>query len=277
MNVLRYDSRLMSESEFGDRYFARLEQARTHWWTRGMQDVAYALLGPGPVEAALDDGCGSGASLPLLRALKARRVHAMDIAWPAVRAIRILDPDVTCALGSATRLPYADATFDLVVSADVLQHLTAAQAAEALGEIRRVLRSGGRALIRTNAAFGRSSVAERTDWRLYRPAVLAAEIAAAGFALERLTHANAAQGLWASVPRPRRRGTHAGHDHDHHHDHGRAEEQAGHGLGIPAPASRFADAVGSRLMRLESRWLRRPGRSVPFGHTLVAVAVKPGG
>jgi SAM-dependent methyltransferase len=264
----------MNDQEFDEHYFERLERARSHWWTRGMQDVAVSLLGNRDIGDALDDGCGSGASVPLLHRLRARRIHAIDIAWPAVRAYRAMAPSASCAMASATRLPYGGESFDLVVSADVLQHLTAAHAAEALREIARILRSGGRALIRTNAAFGRSKVADRTDWRLYRPDVLAGEIGSAGLELERLTHANAAQGLWASLPRPRRR---TKHDHDHNHDHGhdRAEEAAGHSLGIPDAAGPLADAVGARLMKLEARWLRRSGRTLPFGHTLVAVAVKP--
>lgn len=260
----------MQNSEFDERYIERLDRARSHWWTRGMQHVALSLLGDRTVVGdALDDGCGAGASLPLLQALGVARIHAMDVAIAAVRAYRALEPSAHAIQASATQLPYADSAFDLIVSADVLQHMTSERAVQALREMGRVLRPSGRALIRTNAAFGRSAVADRADWRLYRPEVLALEIRQAGLVPSRVSHVNAAQGLWASLPRPRRR-------RPGQHDHARrAEESAGHGLGIPEPAGPIASTVGGALLRLEARWLRGSTRRLPFGHTLVAVAVKP--
>jgi SAM-dependent methyltransferase len=252
--------------EFDERYFERLAAARGHWWTRGMQEVGAALLAgrvpPGGV--VLDDGCGTGGSLPLLTALAPRRIHALDVAWPAVRSYRAVAPAALVVLGSAARLPYADATFDAVVCADVLQHLPREEAAAALPEVARVLRPGARALLRTGAAWGRRGVPERADWRLYTPDELGRAVVAAGLVPERITHANALPALWARLPRPRRPAL------------GRGHGALPHGLGIPGPAGRLAAALGSRALRLEARWLRRPGRAIPFGHTLFAVARKPG-
>ena len=43
--------------------------------------------------------------------------------------------------------------------------------------------------------------------------------------------------------------------------------------GIPSvPPSRAVSAVGDVLLAAEARWLSVPGRTLPFGHTLLAVA-----
>jgi ubiquinone/menaquinone biosynthesis C-methylase UbiE len=218
-----------------------------------MRDVAAAILGPveSPV-TVLDSGCGSGANLLWLATLSdPERVQAVDITMAALARCR--------GLRAPADLPLADAAFDLVVSMDVLQHLTEPDATQALSELRRVLRPGGRVLVRTNAAFGRRRVAQRSDWRLYRASSLRAALSAADLIVDRVTAANALQGLWATV-----RGAKGPVHRNRHGD--------GHGLGIPAPVSARRNAAMLRLLRAEAAWLARPGRSLPFGHSLYAVA-----
>ena len=273
--------------QFDVDYFDRLLAARDHWWVRGMQEVGASLLdraAGGPADLrVLDAGCGSGALLPWLRERAgAHRVTAIDFAPAALEFLRRQRLDVDLLRASVTDLPFPDGHFDLIVSMDVLQHLTSDQEKAAAAEMRRVLRPGGRALVRTNAAFGRSGVEERPDWRLYRPGSLRAALESGGLEVERLTHVNALQGLWASLPR-RPRPHH--HDHDHGHGHG---DDHGHGggdgeraewgragLGIPAPASPLKNRVLLGILRAEARLLARPGRSLPFGHALYAVARRP--
>ena len=52
--------------------------------------------------------------------------------------------DILLTLGMAYELPYADASFDRVVSSLVLHHLSSVQKRRTLRELHRVLRSGGR-------------------------------------------------------------------------------------------------------------------------------------
>jgi hypothetical protein len=42
--------------------------------------------------------------------------------------------------------------------------------------------------------------------------------------------------------------------------------------GIPPPSGALATAIGSRLLALEAHHLSHPGRTLPYGHTLLAVA-----
>ena len=265
-------------TDFDDAYFERLEAARRHWWVQGMQEVAAALVGEtAPGLRVLDAGCGSGAMLPWLCAIAAPTpVTALDVAPPALERCRRLGLDVLLTLGSVVSLPYRDASFDLVVSMDILQHLPADGAAAAITAMRRVLRPGGRLLVRTNAAFGRSQVQERDDWRLYRPETLRAALTGAQLEVEVLTPTNCVQALWASAPRPGRRSrSHHGGGPDTSHEGVGGPEWSVGGLGIPTPVGPVKNRVLLALLQAEARWLARPGRRLPFGHSLYAVARRP--
>jgi ubiquinone/menaquinone biosynthesis C-methylase UbiE len=76
--------------------------------------------------------------------------------------------------GSVTALPYADGTFDEVLCLDVLEHLTFAEQPVAVGELFRVLKPGGGALVSVpNLAHLQSRVHFLLQGRLIRTASLA--------------------------------------------------------------------------------------------------------
>lgn len=260
----------MSREEFDHDYFARLDAVRHHWWVIGMQQDALALLGDTPTTDldVLDAGCGVGTNIGWLTAAAGtRRIQAMDIAPSAVQACRRSAPNADVVRASMTALPYPDRCFDLVASMDVLQHLTAADAATAATEMYRVLRPGGRVIVRTNAAFGRTHVPQQEDWRLYTPGALGQGLELAGFSVDRLTPVNVVQGAWASLPRPRRA--------PREHAVAPTAESQHHGLGIPQPVGRLKNEVLLGLLHLEAAWLRRTRRKLPFGHSLYALATRP--
>lgn len=92
----------------------------------------------------LDGGCGLGDVAALL-SQAADRVIASDLSWENVR--RASDNLVPVASASvvqaaAERLPFDDGSLDTVVLADVIEHVFSV--GEALREIARVLRPGGR-------------------------------------------------------------------------------------------------------------------------------------
>jgi ubiquinone/menaquinone biosynthesis C-methylase UbiE len=99
----------------------------------------------------LDAGCGSGAFLPPLAGLVGPRgrVSAIDLApehvpLAARRVSRAVCP-VDVRQGSVLRLPYPDATFDVVWCANVVQYLDDDddELLRALSEMSRVVRDGG--------------------------------------------------------------------------------------------------------------------------------------
>ncbi len=106
------------------------------------------LLGPspGPFAHALEVGAGTGYfSLNLLAAGVVRRATATDISPGMLSALEAnaarLGLPVTTRAVDAERLPFEDATFDLVLGHAVLHHLPDLD--QAFREMHRVLRPGG--------------------------------------------------------------------------------------------------------------------------------------
>jgi ubiquinone/menaquinone biosynthesis C-methylase UbiE len=109
-----------------------------------------AVGSPAPFDRALEVGCGTGFFLlNLAQAGVARHVHCTDIAAGMVARCTAngaaLGIPVQGRVADAERLPYQNATFDLVVGHAVLHHLPDVEGA--LAEMRRVLRPGGRLVI----------------------------------------------------------------------------------------------------------------------------------
>jgi SAM-dependent methyltransferase len=203
----------------------------------------------------LDAGCGTGG---LIRRLA--KWHPGWL-WAGVDrdplAIGLaggrVGPAARLVEGSVTALPFPDASFDAVVSADVLYHLD--DDAAAVAEAFRVLRPGGVFLVNVPAypwlwSYHDDAVGGR---RRYRRAGLVALLRAAGFAWVRATHANLPVFPLVVARRKLLPAPKGGSD---------VELQ-------PAPVEAALGALG----RLENLWLR-DGGTLPFGSSLFAVAVR---
>jgi SAM-dependent methyltransferase len=101
--------------------------------------VAEAVTG----RDVLEVGCGTGLILERSAAV-ARRATGIDLSAGMTR-FSATQKGLTVARASATDLPFADASFDVVYSFKVLPHVPDLRAA--LAEIRRVLRPEGRAFV----------------------------------------------------------------------------------------------------------------------------------
>lgn len=120
----------------------------SHWWFVGRRRILSSFVKrivstlDNPQPRILDVGCGTGANLEMLAHFG--ETEGVDVSAEA------LDFCQTRGLqnvrqGEAERLPYEDKSFDLVTGLDVVEHLDNDVAG--LQEMRRVLRSGGRALL----------------------------------------------------------------------------------------------------------------------------------
>jgi O-antigen biosynthesis protein len=112
------------------------EHRGRYWWA--------SRAGAG--KDVLDAGCGTGYGMRLLAEGGARSVKGVDIDPDAVTeaAARFGDSEAVLQ-GDLLDLPLPDASFDVVVCFEAIEHV--ADASRAFGELRRVLRPGGLLLV----------------------------------------------------------------------------------------------------------------------------------
>jgi ubiquinone/menaquinone biosynthesis C-methylase UbiE len=120
---------------------------------RAFRDETLALASPLPGESVLDVGCGTGTlAIAAKRAIgPTGSVYGIDPSPEMIARARAKAKkrglDVTFENAVAEALPFPDARFDIVLSTVMLHHLPRKVRLQALGEIRRVLKPGGRVVI----------------------------------------------------------------------------------------------------------------------------------
>jgi ubiquinone/menaquinone biosynthesis C-methylase UbiE len=110
---------------------------------------ACATLATG--KAVLDAACGEGYGSDLL-ARSASQVTGIDLSEATIQQARktyASRTNLRFYCGSVTQLPYPDETFDLVVSFETIEHLTATDQIKFINEIHRVLKPDGLFVIST--------------------------------------------------------------------------------------------------------------------------------
>ena len=121
-----------------------LEEAHAwaHWAGQGDDGfLEFRRLLPGPGRATLDLGCGEGRFSRELAAA-GHRVTGVDVSPDLVELAQAADPTGTYLVADAKSLPFAEATFDLVVAFNVLSCVDDLE--RGVGEVARVLPAGGR-------------------------------------------------------------------------------------------------------------------------------------
>ena len=113
---------------------------------------------PADQREVLDAGCGAGRMLPVLAAAGCRPV-GVDLSAEMIRRARQDHAEFPTRVGSLTALPYPDGSFDGVFSWYSTIHLPDERLSDAFGEIRRVLRPGGQALVAFQTGDGVRDVA----------------------------------------------------------------------------------------------------------------------
>lgn len=166
------------------------------WWFAGMRTIAGALLdqycSANCNRRILDAGCGTGSNLLWLQRYAGDGViYGIDLNFGALQMSRQRGAE-RLAQASVTDLPFADSSFDLMTSFDVLVQLPSGADEQAMREMYRVLKPGGIAFVRAAALEWLRSghdTALGTQKR-YRLSELSSQLERNGLVVLRATYAN---------------------------------------------------------------------------------------
>jgi ubiquinone/menaquinone biosynthesis C-methylase UbiE len=236
------------------------------WWFAGMREISAALLDEfdgQKFENVLDIGCGTGLNLKWLeKFVETSAIKGLDYEKTALDFCRQRGKNFLTQ-GSATDLPFADETFDLVTSFDVLVQLFGERSDErAITEMFRVLKPNGLAFVRVAAyEWMRSGHDEAINsQRRYTVSELAQKLENAGFTVLRKTYANTLPFPLAVVQRLILKPI------------GLAEK--GSDVKPFPPSLNWLNTILTRALSSEARFLKRPQASLPFGLSAVCVVRK---
>jgi SAM-dependent methyltransferase len=165
---------------------------KSHWWYQGMAQITRSILEifytPGSDLRILDAGCGTGAGMLFLSQYGS--VTGLDISPHALRYC-VERGCTEIAMASVMALPFRTESFDLVTSFDIL-YFEGVYDETALQETARILRPGGRLLIRVPAfdwLRGTHDARVSTAHR-YTSKELSEKLAKGGFEVEFMSYAN---------------------------------------------------------------------------------------
>lgn len=254
----------MRKQDYTDLYSTE----ESFWWFVGMREITASLLDdfcPNKNLTILDAGCGTGFNLEWLRRYtNAENIFGLDYSADAIyfcqkRNLKNL------VQGSATALPFADESFDLITSFDVLVQLFgAAGDLDAIGEMHRVVKPDGLIFVRA-AAYGwmRSGhdIAVNSQ-RRYTLSELKSKIEKAGFRILRSTYANTLLFPAAVIRRHLMKPLGIG--------------ETGSDVKPLPPNFEWLNKFFTKNLLAEARWLENPGRSLPFGLSAICVGQKSG-
>jgi SAM-dependent methyltransferase len=117
-----------------------------------LKDHALHLVGPRPGLKVLDLGCANGAQMVMV-GLQGADVAGQDLdpalVEAANRKLELLGIPGRAVVGDAAALQFGDDTFDVVLSSDFHEHFDEHQARAINGEALRVLKPGGRIVVKT--------------------------------------------------------------------------------------------------------------------------------
>jgi SAM-dependent methyltransferase len=243
-----------------EEYRAMFELEDRLWWYDGMRAVTASILDQylkkNKTLRLLDVGCGTGYSLAWLRKrFEARDAFGVDVSPLAAEFWRERGLD-TGAVASADRLPFVSGAFDLVTCFDVIYQLSHTDAANAVAEMRRVLKPGGLLFIREPAyewVRGRHDIAVGTRHR-YTLGELRRMLVSEGLAPLRATYANTL--LFGAATA-----------------HRLISRLTGDKGSDVKPVPEWMNRGFAATLKLEARLLKRI--TFPFGLSAIALAEKP--
>lgn len=232
---------------------------RQMWWYRGMRDILFGMLDPvargAKMERVLEAGCGTGYFSKILAERYGWKMTPLDADAAGLGYARGLGAERLVQANIAA-LPFRTASFDGLVSLDVIPHLARGTEQGVFAEFARVLKPDGLLALRS-AAFDalRSRHSQFiNETQRFRLGQLKTALGRAGFAIERATYANSLLlpvawfkfRVWEPLTR--------------------AEPASG-----VQPVAKWLDRALYAPLRVESAWIAAGG-SIPVGQTVVVIA-----
>jgi SAM-dependent methyltransferase len=234
------------------------------WWFVGMRRIVDELMQRHLMNGAtarmgslkvLDAGCGTGGQLKQLE--RFGQVTSFDFE-PRAAEMFATRQRGRILVASTDAIPFADESFDLVTSFDVVCQLERPADERAMTELARVLKPGGGLILRVPAfqvLYGPHDVTLHTKHR-YSTGEMATKLEGAGLRVVHTTYANTFLFPVAAVRRTLAKVL------------GKPADESDV-RAVPAPLNQALTGV----LRVESEILKRT--SMPFGLSVIALAKKP--
>jgi SAM-dependent methyltransferase len=232
---------------------------RSHWWYVGMRtiaDVWVRQLPPTPMpRRILDAGCGTGGNLAWL----AQYGTPIGFDFSPVALPLAQQYHYPLSRASIEAIPFADASFDLVTSFEVIYHRGVTNDVAALRECARVLKPGGHMLVRVPAfEWLRGHHDDRVHGqRRYTRTMLHAKLMTAGLTPLKTSYVNTLLLPLALLQRWQERHSHA--------------DTAASDLAMP---SLLVNTIGRMALTTEAIGLS-VGIKWPVGVSLLCIAQRP--
>jgi SAM-dependent methyltransferase len=173
-------------------YAVEAEVEQTHWWFSGRRELfarEIERLSLPKTSPVLDVGTSTGTNLRVLREIGFRDVVGLDVSEAAIRFCELKGLG-SVRQGDICSMPFPDASFDLVLATDIIEHIEDDR--QAVQEIVRILRPGGHALITVPAFQSIWGLQDRVAHhkRRYRMRQLRERIESAGLVIDRAYYFN---------------------------------------------------------------------------------------
>jgi SAM-dependent methyltransferase len=247
-------SGFMNPAEFAN--IRAVEQ--TFWWYRGMRKILFGMLDPllrgRKMNRVLEAGCGTGHLAQLMQKERGWPVVPLDLSGEGLRYARELGVERPVQ-GDLIALPFANESFDLTLSIDVIVHMPRGEEHVAARELSRVTRRGGLVVVRAAALdILRSRHSEFVfERQRFTRSRLIRTMTETGIRVLRCTYANALLlpvafakfRLWEPLTR------------------------APLGSGVE-PAPPLLDRLLYSPLAIEAAWIGR-GRNFPLGQSLILI------
>lgn len=127
----------MSAKDYNQKYFQARDYLDLH-----LAESIKILMKERNLKKVLDVGCGTGRLVKFLNENGFETIGC-DVVEEALKIAQRINKKNSIIKASATKLPFTDRSFDLVIAISLIEHLTKNEAKKFIAEVKRILKPGG--------------------------------------------------------------------------------------------------------------------------------------